>query len=103
VAEFLGNTDFIPGQIIEKGVETALGSFALMTVLPVGTVVEVGVRSDDVGVEAAEEGNGRILSRQFLGIAYVYRIGLTDGGIVHSVIYLQLIVKTLINCLENGR
>ena len=52
--------------------------------LPAGAAVEVVVRPDDVKLEDAEDGtgNGRILSRQFLGIAYLYRVALPDGRVV---------------------
>jgi iron(III) transport system ATP-binding protein len=42
------------------------------------------MRPDDVGIAAAEPGNGTILSRQFVGIAHLYRVALTDGTVVQS-------------------
>ena len=86
VAEFMGHTDFIVGTATSTGVDTALGFMPLAHNLPIGTTVDVVVRPDDVKLEAgtAETGNGRILSRQFLGIAYLYRVALEDGRVVES-------------------
>jgi hypothetical protein len=52
--------------------------------MPVGTAVSVAVRPDDVILVAEEDGNGRILSGQFTGIASIYKVALADGTIVHS-------------------
>lgn len=84
VAEFMGQTDFIPGEITGRGVETVLGLLPQKAVMPVGTAVSVAVRPDDVALAAAEAGNGRILSRQFIGIASIYKVALADGPIIHS-------------------
>lgn len=84
VAEFLGNTDFIPGQVAAGHVKTLLGEFPCNQTVPDGASVEVAVRADDVLITPHEAGNGRITSRQFIGIAYLYRIQLIDGTLVHS-------------------
>ncbi|MBK7177771.1 MAG: ABC transporter ATP-binding protein [Chloroflexi bacterium] len=86
VAEFMGHTDFIGGSATSTGVDTSLGFMPLAHHLPAGAAVEVVVRPDDVKLEDAEDGtgNGRILSRQFLGIAYLYRVALPDGRVVQS-------------------
>ncbi|MCP4415605.1 MAG: ABC transporter ATP-binding protein [Chloroflexi bacterium] len=84
VAEFMGQTDFISGITTNQGVDTPLGTMSQLLDLPNGTQVEIAVRSDDVQLMTDEKGNGTILSRQFVGIANIYRVGLPDGTIVHS-------------------
>lgn len=85
VAEFMGQTDFIPGRVNSSGIATALGTIPKKTVLAADTPVEVAVRPDDVELRVAgSEENGRILSRQFTGMAYIYRVRLADGSTIHS-------------------
>jgi iron(III) transport system ATP-binding protein len=91
VAEFMGETDFIQGEVSNRGIDTALGQLPLPQphpALSVGTVVTLAVRPDDVALEAAngngEAANGRVISRQFTGIAYIYLVRLNDGSLVHS-------------------
>ena len=84
VAEFMGKTDFIPATLTSDGVLTPLGLLPQQLNLPAGTRVEVAVRPDDVQVQNDGDGNGTILTREFIGIANIYRIGLPDGNVVHS-------------------
>jgi iron(III) transport system ATP-binding protein len=84
VAEFMGHSDFIGGTAVSAGVDTALGFMPLAHTLPTGKPLMVMVRPDDVKLEEDEAGNGRILSRQFQGIAYLYRVALPDGSVVAS-------------------
>jgi iron(III) transport system ATP-binding protein len=84
VAEFLGQTDFLPGEVTEQGVQTPLGTLPQLLPLASGTAVEVAVRPDDLWVQPDDAGNGRIVSRQFVGIAFVYGVRLDDGTLVHS-------------------
>ncbi len=91
VAEFMGNTDFIPGRVGPSGAaETALGLIPLQTSFAPGAAVDVALRPDDVGftlldsAAAAAPANATIVSRQFLGIAYIYRLALDGGHLVHS-------------------
>ncbi|MAT96738.1 MAG: ABC transporter ATP-binding protein [Anaerolineaceae bacterium] len=84
VAEFLGQTDFLPGEVTDQGVQTPLGTLPQTLPLASGTAVEVAVRPDDLLLEPDEAGNGRIVSRQFVGIAFVYGVRLDDGTLVHS-------------------
>ena len=84
VAEFMGQTDFVPGEVAANGVATALGTLSQVLPLPSGTEIEVALRPDDVRLRADESGNGRILDRQFIGIAYVYAVQMNDGSQVHS-------------------
>ncbi|MBK8903039.1 MAG: ABC transporter ATP-binding protein [Anaerolineaceae bacterium] len=84
VAEFLGQTDFLPGQVTDQGVQTPLGLLPQTLPLASGTAVEVAVRPDDLLLKPDDGGNGRIDSRQFVGIAFVYGVRLDDGTLVHS-------------------
>ena len=84
VAEFVGQTDMLPGRALGQELETPLGRLPLDVPLPAGTAVDVAVRPDDIKLEEDAEGNARILSRQFQGIAYLYLVQLADGSIVRS-------------------
>ncbi|MCP5097844.1 MAG: ABC transporter ATP-binding protein, partial [Chloroflexi bacterium] len=84
VAEFVGNTDFLVGEVQAQGIATPLGLLSQETGLVVGTAVEIMLRADDVKMVADVNGNGRILDRQFVGIAYVYKVALADGATVQS-------------------
>ncbi len=87
VAEFLGNADFVPGTAVTGGVQTPLGLLPQPVRVSPGTAVTIAVRPDDIFLQVAQEEvlvNGRVLDRQFLGIAYLYAIGLTEGTVVHS-------------------
>lgn len=84
VAEFVGQTDFLAGEVTAQGVATPLGALAQPVDLPPGTAVDVMLRGDDVDIAPHAAGNGRVLSRQFVGIAYVYEVGLDDGTVLHS-------------------
>lgn len=84
VAEFMGYTDFIPGTVTNAGVETALGVFS-MTGLPAsGTAIAVCLRPDDVTITEDRQGDGRIVERRFVGMAYIYTIALADGSTLRS-------------------
>jgi iron(III) transport system ATP-binding protein len=90
VAEFMGKTDFIPGKVGSQSIDTALGRLPLPQPQPTlapGTAVTLAVRPDDVALQAAngdDVGNGRIISRQFTGIAYIYQVRLNDDSLIHS-------------------
>ena len=84
VAAFMGQTDFIPGRVKDNGIETPLGRLDLAISLPSGTQLEVALRPNHVALTTDGSPNSRILSRQFQGIAYLYRVALTNGSIVHS-------------------
>jgi iron(III) transport system ATP-binding protein len=84
VAEFVGQTDILSGHVVGQNMETPLGQLPLTVSLPVGTAVDVAVRPDDIKLEKVPDGNARILSRQFQGIAYLYLVRLADGSVVRS-------------------
>lgn len=85
VAEFMGQIDFITGEVSDRGIMSPLG--VVPQTLPIGleTAVSIGVRPHQVWLTATTEGNnGHIQGRQLVGMAYIYRIALTDGTIIHS-------------------
>lgn len=84
VAEFVGQTDFLSGQVAGQSIETPLGHVPLSKSVPENTPLEIMVRPDDVKLEADPNGNAQIVSREFQGIAYLYLVRLEDGSIVHS-------------------
>ena len=84
VAEFMGQSDFIDGQVAEQGIETALGLLPQKVKLPQGATVEVLVRPDDVTMSQSSSANGRVRARQFVGIANVYHLLLDDGATIRS-------------------
>jgi len=82
VAEFLGQTVFVPGQTTSVGIDSPLGPIARRLSLTAGTKVEIAVRPDDVTFTPDPSGSARVIARQFTGIAYVYRVALADGTVV---------------------
>ena len=84
VAAFMGQTDFIAGQVVEGGVVTPLGPLVIETGLALGTQLEVALRPIHVALTAGDNPNGRIISRQFQGNAYLYRVALGNDLIIHS-------------------
>jgi iron(III) transport system ATP-binding protein len=84
VAEFLGRTEFVPGETTAGGVSSPLGLLPRKIALPPGTPVEIAVRSEDVTFTPDAAGAGLVQARAFAGMAYVYRIRLPDGVEVHS-------------------
>src|SRR5690606_30027142 len=48
VAEFMGHTDFLPGEVTAEGILTEVGLVPQRLALPLGTPVELAVRADDV-------------------------------------------------------
>jgi iron(III) transport system ATP-binding protein len=84
VAEFLGETDFLPGQVSGSGIETELGFLEQPVELPFGTRVHVAFRSDDVSLIQDHAGPARVVERRFQGTTTLYRVQLASGSIVHS-------------------
>ena len=84
VAQFLGHTDFIPASVSATGLETPLGFLAQKVALPAGTAVEILSRADDVEVTESATGNGRVIDRRFIGIAYIYTVKLENGLEIQS-------------------
>jgi iron(III) transport system ATP-binding protein len=88
VAEFLGQTDFVAGEVTHGGILTEVGLVPQPLNLPPGARVELAVRADDVDV--APEGSPRgaaaqVVSRYYKGIYNVYRLALPSGQVLHSL------------------
>ena len=85
VAEFVGETDFIHGEITADGIQTELGVLEQSNGAPVGTTVDIAIRADDVAIAADPNGAGTVVSRVFTGTQNVYRVRLGSGQIVGSL------------------
>jgi iron(III) transport system ATP-binding protein len=85
VAEFMGNTDFLPGIITPEGIQTEIGLVAQSTGLPVGARVELAVRGDDISFDPAPGAPDAISERMFHGAYNVYRLQLPSGATLHSI------------------
>ena len=85
VARFLGIADFIPAQVTKAGLVTEMGVLHSSVRLPPGTEVEVMVRPDDVAILPSDAGVGRVISRVFRGMHYLYNISLPSGAMVHCL------------------
>ena len=89
VARFLGTADFLPGRATDTGLATEIGVLKpqapLAAPLAEGAQVEVMVRPDDVSIYPAPGGPGRIVSRLFRGMHYLYVVSLPSGAQVHSL------------------
>ncbi len=83
VAEFVGQSDFIPG-VVGDGIETEVGNFPDESGLPRGAEVELLVRPDEVDVEAADDGEGVVARRRFRGAENLYNLRLPSGVQVRS-------------------
>ena len=83
VASFLGEASFLPGQADGATVATGIGTVAA-TAAASGEV-DVMLRPDDLSVaRAAGDSNGVIVSAQYEGETWLYRVGL-DAGIAVQV------------------
>ena len=84
VADFVGQADFIPGQIQNGRVVTELGDFPNLKQYQHDDKVVVMIRPDDVHVIPSPTSQARVLSRQFRGSENLYTITLPSGMVVHS-------------------
>ena len=85
VAEFIGSTDFIPGEIVEQGIQTEIGLLPQFTKLPIGTKVEVALRFDDITFKQQAGSKSLVLEQQFRGAYNIYRLRLPSGNLVHAM------------------
>jgi iron(III) transport system ATP-binding protein len=84
VADFVGQADFIPGQIRQGLVHTELGEFLNTLNCADGTEVLVMIRPDDIHLIPNKSAKPRILARQFRGSENLYTIRLPSGQMVHG-------------------
>ena len=85
VAEFVGETDFIAGEVTPAGIRTEIGILDQTEGTPVGTAVDIAIRADDVAITPDPHGPGTVVSRTFTGTQNVYRVRLASGAIVRSL------------------
>ncbi len=92
VASFLGRASFLEGKLRDGKVETGVGRFDAVTLEGYDTVydgapVDVLVRPDDLRATPAspELADGVIVSRQYVGPSFVYRVELESGDTVHCL------------------
>ncbi len=83
VADFVGQADFLPGEI-QEGIVTEVGIFQDRSGLPKGTKVELMIRPDDVDLEPSQDGSGLIVGRRFRGSENLYALTLPSGIRLHS-------------------
>ncbi|BFU90447.1 MAG: putative ABC transporter, ATP-binding component [Nitrospira sp.] len=84
VADFVGQADFITGQIRQGMVLTELGEFPDTLNSAEGSTVVVMIRPDDIHLTPNKSAESRIMVRQFRGSENLYTICLPSGQIVHS-------------------
>ncbi|SNR35249.1 ABC transporter ATP-binding protein [Halorubrum vacuolatum] len=92
VASFLGRASFLTGHLREGKVETGVGRFnaaaleGYNTVYD-GTPVDVLVRPDDLRATPTdpEVADGVVVSRQYVGPSFIYRVELDSGEVVHCL------------------
>jgi iron(III) transport system ATP-binding protein len=84
VADFMGETDLLPGLATPRGIHTEAGLIGQTVALPAGSPVEVALRADDLTFEADPAGECLVLARQFKGAMYLYRLRLPSGRLLHA-------------------
>nr|WP_122106406.1 ABC transporter ATP-binding protein [Halobellus captivus] len=92
VASFLGRASFLEGRLREGQVETGVGRFNAATLEGYDTTydgapVDVLVRPDDLRATPADEevADGVVVSRQYVGPSFIYRVELDSGEAVHCL------------------
>ena len=84
VAEFMGQTDFLVGEITPEGIQTEIGLVRQPLDLRPGTRVELALRPDDVDFSLNGCQEARIVGRHFKGTYQLYRLQLASGQFLHS-------------------
>ncbi|MFN3491866.1 MAG: ABC transporter ATP-binding protein, partial [Anaerolineales bacterium] len=84
VAEFMGDSDFLKGKVIQDGIQTEIGLIKQQVDLPLSTQVEISIRPDDIDFHIDGSGNSLIIERFFRGPFNLYRLRLDSGQILHA-------------------
>jgi iron(III) transport system ATP-binding protein len=84
-AEFIGQADFLPGEVTAEGIQTEVGLLYQEAGLPSGSLVEVAFRADDVSFWPQEGAPARVEARRFQGMASLYRLRLPSGRLLHAL------------------
>ena len=92
VASFLGRASFLTAYVHDETVKTGIGEFDAMSLDGYaaqydGIAVDVLVRPDDLraGRAHAEQTDGKVVSRQYVGPSFIYRVELDSGDTVHCL------------------
>ena len=92
VAAFLGRASFLEGHLRDGQVETGVGRFDAAALEGYDTVydgapVDVLVRPDDLRAtpSAPDAADGVVVSRQYVGPSFIYRVELSSGDTVHCL------------------
>ncbi len=83
VAEFVGQADFIPGEIRHDVVSTEIGDLPMPKAYRGSNQVMVMIRPDDIQISGNGNGSGRIETRQFRGSENLYGLRLASGRLIH--------------------
>ena len=92
VARFVGRSSFLKGEVVDQGVQTALGTSSVREnqVLDVGQKVDVLIRPEYLRIDKQSPIKAELVSRQFRGGFYLYVLRLSSGETV------QLLLSSLI-------
>jgi len=85
VADFVGQADFISGEVKPDGlIHTEVGPFPNKDGYPNRQTMVVMIRPDDIHIVPNPAGPARIVAKQFRGSENLYVLQLPSGQIVHS-------------------
>jgi len=84
VAKFVGQADFIPGEIRDNLVVTEIGNLPQPRDYQGNHKVMVMIRPDDIQIQEDATGCAQIATRQFRGSENLYGIRLESGTLIHS-------------------
>ena len=79
VAEFMGETNFLAGEICDQGIQTEIGVYPQKVSLPIGTPVEITLRPDDIRFEPQTDAECSVAARHFRGAMNIYELQLPSG------------------------
>ena len=84
VADFVGQADFVPGQVTDGKIVTEVGTFENVAQCKDQTQVVVMIRPDDVRIKPCKTALARVFRRHFRGSENLYRILLPSGQLLYS-------------------
>jgi ABC-type Fe3+/spermidine/putrescine transport system ATPase subunit len=84
LAEFMGDSDFLKGQVLRRGIQIEIGFVNQVVSLPHSSSVEIAMRADDIDFRIGEHENCVIVYRFFRGAFNLYRLRLDSGQVLHA-------------------
>jgi iron(III) transport system ATP-binding protein len=78
-AGFVGQANFLPGQVVRAGIETDIGTFPKPHGLAEGSNVEVMIRPHQLELRPDATGSGIVISRRFRGADALVVVRLPSG------------------------